>query len=144
MILTGFWHLYLNLILVWCAPQYVHPTGTQVAGKFGHDQNGVKFWPKNFNICGCSVPGGCTYWPALRGMKATYLSYKSVVVSFPDYTWLSLNLGLSVSHLKLLQNCLAALFLVKKWLWDQFSSVILFFLNQLETASKHHCRWKRV
>ena len=61
-----------------------------------------------------SVPGGCTYWPALRGMKATYLGYKSVVVSFPDHTPLSRNVDLSVSHLIVLQNCLAALFLLKK------------------------------
>ena len=112
--LSGFGDTYGNLFLARAAPQYVQPKGTQVAGNFGHDQNGLKFLPKTFNICGPSVPGGCTYWPALRGMKTTHLGKKLMVVSFPDYTWLSLNLDLSVSHLKLLQNCLAALFLVKK------------------------------
>ena len=111
--LSGFGDLYGNLFLARATPQYVHPTGTQVAGNFGHDQNGPKFWPKIFNICGPSVPGGCTYWPALRGMKATYLGYKSVVVSFPDYIPLSRNVDLSVGSLKLLQNCFAALFLLK-------------------------------
>ena len=51
MILTGFWHMTLNPILVRCAPQYVHPQGTQVAENFGHSQHWPQFRPKIFNIC---------------------------------------------------------------------------------------------
>ena len=83
--LTGFWHMTLNLILVGCGPQYVHPQGTQVAGNFGHSQNWPQFRPKIFNICWPSVPDGCTYWPALRGMKGTYLGYQSMIVSILDH-----------------------------------------------------------
>ena len=44
--LSGFGDLYRKFILAGGTPQYVHPTGTQVAGKIGHSQKWAKTGPK--------------------------------------------------------------------------------------------------
>ena len=75
-------------------PPYVPPHGRYVAGNPGHTPNWPKFWPQIFNICWPSVPGGCTYWPALRGMKGTYIGFQSMVVSILDHVFKYRSMGL--------------------------------------------------
>ena len=31
------------------------------------------------------MPGGCTYWPALRGMEGTYIGFQSMILSILDH-----------------------------------------------------------
>ena len=63
-----------------CAPQYVHPTGTTPTPKLGYPQKCT--WEKGGILGkeGSSVPGGCTYCTALRGMKGTYIGSSSMIL----------------------------------------------------------------
>ena len=100
MILTGFWHLTLNPLLVLCAPQYVHPTDTHRVEISDSSQKWAQISPKILDIWRWCVPDhdGRIYWSELWGMKGTYLGYQSMIVSFFDHTPLSRNLDLFLSH----------------------------------------------
>ena len=82
-----FWEVTSMWTQFWPRP---HPitwpiSGRYVAGNIGHSQIWTQIWPKIFNIWWSTVPGGCTYWPALWGMKGTYLGFQSIIVSILDH-----------------------------------------------------------
>ena len=73
--------LYKGQMLLKCAPHYVHPTGTTPTPSWGTPQKCP--WEKGGILSkeGSSVPGGCTYCTALRGMKGTYIGSPSMISS---------------------------------------------------------------
>ena len=64
-----------------CAPQYVHPTGTTPTPKLGYHPKVPMGKRGILGNEGSSVPGGCTYCTALRGMKGTYIWSSSMILS---------------------------------------------------------------